>query len=159
METILEGCICAPLRACIMVMSQLSVRDGYRWFWWYGGKRMRREINIVRKLESPWVGPYIVTEVIPGGAYWLQDKKIGKMRATRGMQNKFDVSTHKRSTTTENSELWPSEPRTWGHRSGSLGQLDNMYNMSLFSTRGLRPSSHVKKCQNYWDHILTYLQE
>jgi hypothetical protein len=27
------------------------------------------------KLESPWVGPYIVTEVIPGGAYRLQDKK------------------------------------------------------------------------------------
>jgi hypothetical protein len=30
------------------------------------------------KLESPWVAPYIVTEVIPGGAYRLQDKKIGK---------------------------------------------------------------------------------
>jgi hypothetical protein len=30
------------------------------------------------KLESAWVGPYIVTEVIPGGAYRLQDKKIGK---------------------------------------------------------------------------------
>jgi hypothetical protein len=30
------------------------------------------------KLESPWLGPYIVTEVIPGGAYQLQDKKIGK---------------------------------------------------------------------------------
>jgi transposase InsO family protein len=30
------------------------------------------------KLESPWVGPYIVTEVIPGGAYRLQDKKMGK---------------------------------------------------------------------------------
>jgi hypothetical protein len=30
------------------------------------------------KLESPWVGPYIVTEVIPGGAYRLQDKKTGK---------------------------------------------------------------------------------
>jgi hypothetical protein len=29
-------------------------------------------------LESPWVGPYIVTEVIPGGAYWLQDNKMGK---------------------------------------------------------------------------------
>jgi hypothetical protein len=29
------------------------------------------------KLESPWVGPYIVTEVIPGGAYRLQDKKTG----------------------------------------------------------------------------------
>jgi hypothetical protein len=30
------------------------------------------------KLELPWLGPYIVTEVIPGGAYWLQDKKTGK---------------------------------------------------------------------------------
>jgi hypothetical protein len=30
------------------------------------------------KLESPWAGPYIVTEVIPGGAYRLQDKKMGK---------------------------------------------------------------------------------
>jgi hypothetical protein len=30
------------------------------------------------KLESPWVGPYIITEVIPGGAYRLQDKKTCK---------------------------------------------------------------------------------
>jgi hypothetical protein len=30
------------------------------------------------KLESPWEGPYIITEVIPRGAYRLQDKKIGK---------------------------------------------------------------------------------
>jgi hypothetical protein len=30
------------------------------------------------KLESPWVGPYIITEVIPRGAYQLQDKKTGK---------------------------------------------------------------------------------
>jgi hypothetical protein len=30
------------------------------------------------KLESPWVGPYIVTEVIPGGAYRLRDKKTWK---------------------------------------------------------------------------------
>jgi hypothetical protein len=30
------------------------------------------------KLESPWVGPYIVIEVIPGGAYRLQDKKKGQ---------------------------------------------------------------------------------
>jgi hypothetical protein len=30
------------------------------------------------KLESPWLGPYVVTEVIPGGAYRLRDKKIGK---------------------------------------------------------------------------------
>jgi hypothetical protein len=29
-------------------------------------------------IESPWVGPYIVTEVIPGGAYRLRDKKTGK---------------------------------------------------------------------------------
>jgi hypothetical protein len=27
------------------------------------------------KLKSPWVGPYIVIEVILGGAYRLQDKK------------------------------------------------------------------------------------
>jgi hypothetical protein len=30
------------------------------------------------KLESPWLGPYIVTEVILGGAYRLQHKKTGK---------------------------------------------------------------------------------
>jgi hypothetical protein len=30
------------------------------------------------KLESPWVGLYIVTQVIPGGAYRLQDNKTGK---------------------------------------------------------------------------------
>jgi hypothetical protein len=30
------------------------------------------------KFESPWLGPYIVIEVIPGGAYRLKDKKTGK---------------------------------------------------------------------------------
>jgi hypothetical protein len=30
------------------------------------------------KLESTWVGPYIITEVIPGGACRLQDKKACK---------------------------------------------------------------------------------
>jgi hypothetical protein len=30
------------------------------------------------KLESPWLGPYIVIEVTPRGAYQLQDKKTGK---------------------------------------------------------------------------------
>jgi hypothetical protein len=30
------------------------------------------------KLESPWVGLYIMIKVIPGGAYQLQDKKMGK---------------------------------------------------------------------------------
>jgi hypothetical protein len=30
------------------------------------------------KLESPWLGPYKVIKVIPGGAYQLQDKKTGK---------------------------------------------------------------------------------
>ena len=29
------------------------------------------------KLESPWLGPYIVTEVIGGGAYRIKDKKTG----------------------------------------------------------------------------------
>jgi hypothetical protein len=30
------------------------------------------------KLESPWLGPYIVTEVIPRGAYRFWDKKTGQ---------------------------------------------------------------------------------
>ena len=30
-----------------------------------------------RKLESPWEGPYVVTEVIPGGAYRLKDLETG----------------------------------------------------------------------------------
>jgi hypothetical protein len=30
------------------------------------------------KLESPWLGHYVVMEVIPGGAYRLRDKKTGK---------------------------------------------------------------------------------
>jgi hypothetical protein len=30
------------------------------------------------KLESPWMRPYIVTEIIPGGAYRLQYKKTVK---------------------------------------------------------------------------------
>jgi hypothetical protein len=47
------------------------------------------------KLESPWLGPYIVTEVILGGAYRLQDKKIGK-EATHGTQSNFGASMHKR---------------------------------------------------------------
>jgi hypothetical protein len=34
------------------------------------------------KLESLWVGPYIVTEVIPEGAYRLQDKKTGQNKGT-----------------------------------------------------------------------------
>ncbi|KAM0924514.1 hypothetical protein ACQ4PT_004846 [Festuca glaucescens] len=29
------------------------------------------------KLESPWLGPYIITEVIEGGAYRIKDKKTG----------------------------------------------------------------------------------
>jgi hypothetical protein len=30
------------------------------------------------KLESPWEGPYIITEVIPGGAYRLKNPASGK---------------------------------------------------------------------------------
>ena len=29
------------------------------------------------KLEPPWEGPYLVTEVIPGGAYRLQEVETG----------------------------------------------------------------------------------
>jgi hypothetical protein len=30
------------------------------------------------KIESMWLGPYVITEVIPGGAYRLRDKKTGQ---------------------------------------------------------------------------------
>jgi hypothetical protein len=30
------------------------------------------------KLEPPWEGPYLVHEVIPGGAYRLRNPKMGK---------------------------------------------------------------------------------
>jgi hypothetical protein len=39
---------------------------------------LRLKQDVHGMLESPWLGPYIVTEVIPGGAYRLQDKKTGK---------------------------------------------------------------------------------
>jgi hypothetical protein len=32
--------------------------------------------------------------------------------------------------------IWPSEPRTWGHRSGSLGQLDEMYEKKILPLGG-----------------------
>jgi hypothetical protein len=48
------------------------------------------------KLESPWVGPYIVTEVIPGGAYRLQDKKTGQHESNPWNESNYDGSTHRR---------------------------------------------------------------
>jgi hypothetical protein len=46
------------------------------------------------------VGPYIITKVISGGAYRLQDKKQEKMRATRGMQSNYGVSMRRRNMAT-----------------------------------------------------------
>jgi transposase InsO family protein len=55
----------------------------------YHGRRLRpRSFNIgdlvlrlkqdrTKKLQSPWEGPYVVTEVIPGGAYRLKDLETG----------------------------------------------------------------------------------
>jgi hypothetical protein len=57
------------------------------------------------KLESPWVGPYIVIEVIPGGAYYYKTRKWGKTRATRGMQNNYGGSMHRRSMATRNFQV------------------------------------------------------
>jgi hypothetical protein len=38
---------------------------------------LRLKQDSLGKLESPWLGPYVAKEVIPGGAYRLQDKKTG----------------------------------------------------------------------------------
>jgi hypothetical protein len=45
------------------------------------------------------MGPYIVTEVIPGGAYRLQDKKTGKDESNPW--SNYDISTHKRYKATK----------------------------------------------------------
>jgi hypothetical protein len=46
------------------------------------------------KLESPWLGAYIVTKVIPGGAYW-RSRRLEKMKAIHGTRSSFDASTKK----------------------------------------------------------------
>jgi hypothetical protein len=38
---------------------------------------LRLKQTSTSKLESPWEGPYIIHEVIPGGAYRLRDPKTG----------------------------------------------------------------------------------
>jgi hypothetical protein len=39
---------------------------------------LRLKQTSTSKLEPPWEGPYLVHEVIPGGAYRLRDPKTGK---------------------------------------------------------------------------------
>ena len=38
---------------------------------------LRLKQKKVHKLASPWEGPYIISEVIGGGAYRLKDPKTG----------------------------------------------------------------------------------
>jgi hypothetical protein len=42
-----------------------------------GDLMLRLKQKSHHKLESPWEGPYIIDEVIPGGAYRLKDQKTG----------------------------------------------------------------------------------
>jgi transposase InsO family protein len=49
-----------------------------------GNLVLRLKQTSTSKLESPWEGPYLIHEVIPGGAYRLRNPKIGWMRRTRG---------------------------------------------------------------------------
>jgi hypothetical protein len=43
-----------------------------------GNPVLRLKQTRTSKLESPWEGPYLVHEAIPGGAYRLRDPKTGK---------------------------------------------------------------------------------
>jgi hypothetical protein len=108
------------------------------------------------KLESPWLGPYIVTEVIPGGAYQLQDKKTGKVKATHGTQSNFGNFMHKRhclqgffsSTYTKTLSCDPLNPE---HEAiGRVSWVDSTtckYALA-FSARGLRTSSRYDRSKN-----------
>jgi hypothetical protein len=49
------------------------------------------------KLESPWVGPYIVID--------YKTRRQEKMRATHGMKNSSSAFMHRRSTRIENYDL------------------------------------------------------
>jgi hypothetical protein len=42
-----------------------------------GNLVLRLKQTSMSKLESPWEGPYLVHEAIPGGAYQLRNPKIG----------------------------------------------------------------------------------
>jgi hypothetical protein len=52
------------------------------------------------KLDSPWIGPYIVTEIIQEELIDYKTRKQGKMKATHGMQNNYGSSTLRRSMAT-----------------------------------------------------------
>jgi hypothetical protein len=81
------------------------------------------------------------------------------MRATRGMQSNYGGST-RRSMATGTFESWPFEPRTWGHNSGSLGQLDNMYeHFTIFPPKGSDPRVVWNKIKNYSDLVSTIIWE
>jgi hypothetical protein len=43
-----------------------------------GNLVLRLKQTSMSKLEPPWEGPYLIHEVIPGGAYRLRDPKTGK---------------------------------------------------------------------------------
>jgi hypothetical protein len=97
------------------------------------------------KLESPCMGPYIITEVIPGGAYQLQEKKMGKDESNpwnAEQLRRFYASSDIRRQKSFSS----SDPLNLEHEAISRVhwvKLTICVNVLLY-TRGLRPSSHTK---------------
>jgi hypothetical protein len=67
--------------ACSAVYQQSLYIYHSRWVrgWSFepGNLVLRLNQTSTSKLESPWEGPYLIHEVIPGGAYRLRNPKIG----------------------------------------------------------------------------------
>jgi hypothetical protein len=114
------------------------------------------------KSESPWLGPYIVTEVIPGGAYRLQDKKIGKDEGNpwnaEQLQRFYAEETSPSKIFIDIHKTLSYDPLNLEHKAtGRVSLVNSMICIciSAFSARGLRTLSHYDSSKNNIEIMLS----